>query len=410
MQSEHRKGRPVAVRNRSAVGILLSIVLIFLVIPAAGAAKGRLQIYVDANEGVDTATGTIDDPFATIGAAVAAVRSVHGGVDINVRAGTYADEMFPILIDANDRVIRGTASDGGQANPLIVARPVLPTGQAMIAVVADNVTLRDLRVDGGGSFNPELGTFPDRNYGIYIDTAQRFTVDGVTAEGTTVGVYARRSSGDVVDGTFTQNAVGIFIAAGDSKHQAAVRVSRNVVTLNCVGGAFFASTSMADVPVPAGVPLTTEALESSLDVELARNRISRNTNCRGAAGAQFFLHVGGDGGVQGSINAPVHDNVLADNGAHDLAIDSHRDGVEDTAPASFTGTFTNNVYSADASKRFIGFNFRFCETAPVTDSLITVVDPGGELAGFTYDATGARNTMVVNGVTYQGTNRPVACP
>jgi hypothetical protein len=283
------------VRNRCNVGILLSIVLISVVIPAAGVAKGRLQIYVDAKGGVDTATGTIDDPFATIGAAVAAVRSVRGGVDINVRAGTYRDESFPILIDANDRVIRGTPSDGGQANPLIVARPVLPTGQAMIAVIADNVTLRDLQVDGGGSFNPELRTLPDRNYGIYIDTAQRFTVDGVTAEGTTVGVYARRSSGDVVDGTFTHNSVGIFIAAGDSKHLAAVRVSQNVVTLNCVGGAFFASTSMADIPAPAGVPLTTEALESSLDVELARNRISRNTNGCGAAGAQFFLHVGGDG-------------------------------------------------------------------------------------------------------------------
>lgn len=190
-----------------------------------------------------------------------------------------------------------------------------------------------------------------------------------------------------------------------------MRVLQNVITMNCVGGAFFASTPMADIPVPTGVPLTTEALEGSLDVELARNRITRNTNGCGAAGTQFFLHVGGDGGVPGSINSSVHDNVLADNGAHDLAIDSHRDGVEDTAPASFTGTFTNNVYSADASKRFIGFNFRACDgSSPVTDSSITVVDPGGELAGFTYDATGARKTMVAKGVTFQGTNRPVACP
>jgi hypothetical protein len=276
------------VRNRSAVGILLSIVLIFVVIPAAGAAKGRLQIYVDANTGVDTATGTINDPFATIGAAVAAVRSVRGGVDINVRAGTYRDESFPILIDANDRVIRGTRSDGGQANSLIVARPVLPMGQAMIAVIADNVTLHDLDLDGGGAFGAEVHALPDRNYGVYIDTAQGFTVGGVTARGTTVGVYARRSSGDIVDGTFKQNNVGIFVAAGDPEHQAAVRVLQNVITLNCVGGAFFTSTSEADVPVPTGVPLTTEALEGSLDVELAHNRITRNTNGCGAAGTQFF--------------------------------------------------------------------------------------------------------------------------
>jgi hypothetical protein len=91
------------------------------------------------------------------------------------------------------------------------------------------------------------------------------------------------------------------------------------------------------------------------------------------------------------------------------AIDSHRSDAGDTAPSSFSGSFANNRYSADPWKRFIGFNFRACGSAPVTDSTITVMDPGGELGDFVYDASGARNTLLVNGIGYLGTNRPSPC-
>lgn len=384
--------------SRTVIAVVLTLASL-----SPAVAVDSLQMFVDARRGSDSATGTASDPFATIGAAVRAVRGAPGPVTINVRPGTYRSEVFPILIDSDDRTIRRV--EDSTLPVKVVASPRLGAGQAMFAVIADDVSIQGLSIDAG-RFEADTAF----NYGIYIDTANQFSIHNIVVQGAFLGLYARRSSGVVHQSTFKLNAgSGLFVAAGTADDPAVVQASANTSTSNCIGGAGFSATVMADTPPPAGVPLSVEPVSGTLDIDLGFNDFSGNSKKCSAAGAQFFLRVGGELASPGSINANVHDNRFVDN-VDDLAVDSHRAGSEDTAPSSFTGTFSNNTYSADPTKRFLGFNFRNCDgSAPVTDSLIAVTDPANELAGFVYDATGEHNTLLVNGNQLVGTNRPTLC-
>jgi hypothetical protein len=73
-----------------------------------------------------------------------------------------------------------------------------------------------------------------------------------------------------------------------------------------------------------------------------------------------------------------------------------------TAPAVFTGHFAGNVYSADRSKIFFGFAFRYPDSCYVTDSSIDDSYPGDEMDGFSHDnPPGSGNTLTVNGIAIE---------
>jgi hypothetical protein len=282
----------------------------------------------------------------------------------------------------------------------------------MLAIAAaDDVRLEGLSFDAGGAFEFHHGF----NFAIYVDGAQGFSIDGVEAKGAFIGIFARRSSGEIVDSHFTLNSgPGSLVCAGTTAIPAEVRYEGNLVDLNCIGGAFFSATLRTDFPPPEGVPVPpADPAPSRLDLDMVYNLIMHNSSACGAAGAQFFLHLGGAAEVSepGEIFAHIHHNTIAENGAHDVAVDTHRDGDACTAPATFMGTFADNTYSEDPSKNFLGFNFRECDgTVPVNDGTIALIDAGNELAGFVFDATGTRNVLTYNGEVLTGTNRPVPCP
>lgn len=394
---------------------VLGAVAVFDVAPAtADAAPSVVTFLVDAARGSDDGAGTEADPLGTIGAAVEAARDVGGPVRIDVRAGTYARETFPIVVDFDDCTIRAVPSSRGEGREVrIVAAPPLGPGHTMLAIAAADVRLEGLSFDAGGA----LGFPNSPNYAIYIDGAQGFSLDGVEAKGAFTGLFARRSSGEIVDSHFTLNSgPGSLVVAGTTAMPAEVRYEGNLVDRNCIGGAFFSATLRSGFPPPEGVPVPpADPAPSRLDLDMGYNRIMHNlTGCR-AAGAQFFLHLGGAAEVSepGEIVAHIHHNTIAENGAHDVAVGTHREGAECTAPSSFAGTFADNTYSEDPSKNknFFGFNFRDCDgTVPVNDGTIALIDAGNELAGFVFDATGTRNVLTYNGDVLTGTNRPVPCP
>jgi hypothetical protein len=378
----------------------------------AGAQPSVITFFVDAARGSDDGPGTEAGPFSTIGVAVEAARNVGGPVHIDVRSGIYSRETFPIVVDFDDCTIRAVPSSPGQGQEVrIVAAPPLGPENAMLAIAAADVKLEGLWFDAGGAVG--FPNFP--NYAIYIDGAQGFSIDGVKAQGAFLGLFARRSSGEIVASHFTLNSgPGSLVAAGTTAMPAEVRYEGNLVDRNMFGGAFFSATLRSGFLPPNGVPVPpADPAPSRLDLDMGYNLITHNLTGGAAAGAQFFLHLGEAAEVSepGEIVAHIHHNTIAENGFHDVAVGTHRDDAACTAPASFTGTFTENTYSDDPSKNIFGFNFRFCDgTVPVNDGTIALIDAGNELAGFVYDATGTRNVLTHNGAVLTGTNRPVPCP
>jgi Protein of unknown function (DUF1565) len=388
-------------------------------------ALGSHEIFVDANapSGGD---GSATSPFRTISLALALAREIRAvsvePISINVAAGSYVGhypskrrssnvETLPLVLDVNVLTIRGPEEAGTEQQVKITAIPPLATDQAVVAVIADDVTIEHIAIDAGQT---DLGaldrTFP--TYGLYIDRARDFSVREVRITGAFGnGIFSRLASGEILNSEMTGSLVGSFIGAGseDLGYPARVRYERN--RLNCIGGAFFSTGTfpsrhppfasaggrvLPDAPIPPA-PM--------LDLDLVGSEIVDNDPACNAAGVQFFLHVFDDGGQAGSMVARVENNTIARNGGHDLAVDSHLDPTPDgtcgtTAPAAFTGQFAGNVYSADRSKIFFGFAFRDPgESCYVTDSSIRISYPGDEMDGFShYNPPGYRNILTVNDV------------
>jgi hypothetical protein len=401
--------------------------------PSLSTVLGSHEIFVDVNAS-SGGDGSATRPFRTISLALALAREIRAvsvePIGINVAAGSYVGqypskkgssfgETLPLVLDVNALTIRGPEEAGTGQEVKITAAPPLGVDQAVVALIADDVTIERIAINAGQS---DFDFFQAKNfftYGVYIDRARDFSLRDVSITGATNGIFSRLASGEILDSKMTRNAGGSFIGAGseDLGYPARIRFERNRVALNCIGGAFFSTGTFPSRHPPLGsngervLPDAPIPPAPVLDLDLLGSEIVDNSRACGAAGVQFFLHladnvlhVGDDVGQAGSIVARVRDNTIARNGGHDLAVDSHVEPTDGTcgttAPAIFTGHFAGNVYSADRSKIFFGFAFRFPDgSCYVTDSSIDVSYPGDEMDGFSHDnPPGYGNTLMVNGV------------
>jgi hypothetical protein len=391
----------------------------------SSAVQGSYEIFVDANarSGGD---GSATRPFRTISLALALAREIRAvsvePISINVAAGSYVGqypskkgslfgETLPLVLDVNALTIRGPEEAGTGQMVKITAVPPLGVDQAAVALIADDVTIEHIAINAGqADFDALLRNFP--SYGLFIDRARDFSVRDVRIAAAGNGIFSRLAGGEILNSEMTGSLVGSFIGAGseDLGYPAKVRYERTRVALNCIGGAFFSTGTFPSRHPPFGsagervLPDAPIPPAPVLDLDLVGSEIVGNSPGCNAAGVQFFLHVFDDGGQAGSMVARVENNTIARNGGHDLAVDSHLDPTPETcgptAPAAFTGQFAGNVYSADRSKIFFGFAFRYLgDSCYVTDSSIDISYPGDEMDGFSHDnPPGYRNVLTVNGV------------
>jgi parallel beta-helix repeat protein len=111
---------------RRHVAVLLALSLALLLVTATGRAAASTVLYVDGSSTAcsDTGTGTLDQPYCTIGAAA---KSVIAGQTVQVAAGTYPEAVTVPTSGISTAPITFTAAPGaavtvsGQANGFVLS-------------------------------------------------------------------------------------------------------------------------------------------------------------------------------------------------------------------------------------------------------------------------------------------------
>ena len=215
------------------LSLALVCVMLFSCMTAVFADEAKTPatfIYV-AENGDDSAAGTVDAPLKTIAAAVKAAEGISGTVVVNLRGGAYQMTDTIALNDANsDLVIRAYAGEdvlvtGGTVLPYSAFKPctdeafleALSAKSAKSKIVSANIkdlgveNLGELRrqgfASGGGddigyaptlTYNEDaltLARYPNEGY-LYTATVIRSGADGEVIEGTSSAAEFEYTFGD----------------------------------------------------------------------------------------------------------------------------------------------------------------------------------------------------------------------
>lgn len=126
----------------------------------------------------------------------AAVDLVVPGGTIVVAEGTYTET---VTVDTKNVTIR--AAEG--ATPVVTA-PANDTGESVMNITADSVTVNGLGIDAAGT-----------NTGIEINGAANTTLSGVTVWNANTGIWSNGVGTVITESTVTATATGIVLSAAD---------------------------------------------------------------------------------------------------------------------------------------------------------------------------------------------------
>ena len=169
---------------KKLVALALLLCMVFSCMGAVWAADAQEAVFLYvATDGADTNNGTIDAPYATLPAAIAAARGIEGTVVINLRGGVYqASETITLTAEDSDLVIRAYQDEkveftGGNKVPYSAFSKVTDTA-ILNRIIEKNgkdkvmqANLKDLGITDYGVMRPkgfitidDLGFCPSLTY------------------------------------------------------------------------------------------------------------------------------------------------------------------------------------------------------------------------------------------------------
>jgi hypothetical protein len=204
---------------------------------AVAATHGAMDYYVDARNGNDLATGSLDDPLKTI---TQALSLATDGDSIRVLPGLYDaanGEAFPLMVPAGVSVFGDEANKGsGEDSTMVVGGGLVGgTNQSAAFRPESNTLIAGFRVTNAVE-TPEA-PFP---HGIMVGIVGPPTANNVTIRNNTLtrngaaGAMLLASSGHSVTGNVSvdNNRSGLWFQVGDATNSV---VENNVLTGNVYG-------------------------------------------------------------------------------------------------------------------------------------------------------------------------------
>lgn len=308
--------------------------------------------------------------YPTIAAAVAAARTrTDSSTTIHIAPGVYAESG--IVLDVPNLTLAGTAllargPDGfpldSDSQPAVAeVRKDLPIGTVMFQVLAPNVRITELVLDGLRPRPPPEG--PGRG-GVLITIDGALSSDGFSIEGSVLrqsgqGINLRMASGAIQGNRITLLNSGSAVFGGRPEDAKAVAFRDNLVDRNAnVGAAFQGGTGSRNFPI---FPRVDDG-PGSLSVEVSGNEFRENgTDMPNFAnlGLSFLVNddTRSDTTQPARLEAHVHDNLFIENRhwgvsvAQRVAPNARLTGFE------FEGTFERNRYCGNGLNEAI-FAFR----------------------------------------------------
>jgi hypothetical protein len=387
--------------------IWISLVAFVLALAAQPAFSATLFVDAAAPPG-----GNGSSPAHAFTSLVDAVAAAHvlprrGALVIHLTAGTYplpaSKRGDGLLIDVPGLRLEGETQlslDAAGVPQAVIGgatRITGVTGQALLRVRADGVSLSGLILDG-----VDRGS---TSWTLVADGSPNFTMSKCVSYNAFFGVLVRSASATLEQNIFgtpaAGNQMGALVAGGPQAANVSVVFQRNRVEGNGFLGAVFMGDNAA---VASAYDLS---VDSALHATIAGNEFVGNT----VGGLALSLRENPSISAvdhTAYLVAAVHDNVVRDNvhfGVFIHAAQGVFSGPEvcrKSPPARVDAVFANNVFSGngagdghftfDAVATDLGF-FGSCF---VNVSSILVDFPNGS---FDYVLGGTGNTMVINGVT-----------
>ena len=308
--------------------------------------------------------------YPTIAGAVAAARlRTDGSTTIHVAPGVYAESG--IVLDVPNLTLTGTAPLARGADGFLLdsihqsgiarVQKDLPAGAIMLKVVAANVRISGLVLDGLRPLPPPTGS-GQGGLVIFIDGAfassDGFSIDGNLIQESGQGISSRMASGTIQGNRLTLLMTGTASWGGRPEDAKSVVFRDNIVIGNGnVGAAFQGGNGSKN---PPQVP--TEDGPGSLFTEVSGNEFRGNgsdTANFANVGLSFLVNDDSrsDATQPARLEAYVHDNLFIENRfwgldvAQRLAPNALITGYE------FDGTFERNRYCGNGLNAAI-FAFR----------------------------------------------------
>jgi hypothetical protein len=388
---------------------LIWISLVAFVLALAAQPACSATIFVDAAAPPGGNGSAPAHAFVSLVDAVAAARVLprQGALVIHLAAGTYplpaSKRGDGLLIDVPRLRLEGETQlsfDAAGVPQAVIGgatRITGVTGQALLRVRADGVSLSGLILDG-----VDRGS---TSWTLVADGSPNFTMSKCVSYNAFFGVLVRSASATLEQNIFgtpaAANQMGALVAGGPEAANVSVVFQRNRVE----GNGYFGAVFMGDNAAVASA--YDPSVDSALHATIAGNQFVGNTLDGLALSLRENPYLSAVDHTAYLV-ADVHDNVVRDNVYFGVMIHAPQgvrgpEACRKSPPARVDAAFANNVFSGNGAG-----DGHFTFDAVVTDlglfpavcfvnfSSILVDFPNGS---FDYVLGGTGNTLVINGVT-----------
>jgi hypothetical protein len=289
-------------------------------------------IFVDCAAGPG-GTGSSSLPLSTIGSAVAKARTMGGTTQqrIQVTAGVCDGETLPILLNVSVRI-----EGAGDETVVTTAQPpaLPPTGPPFFQIIANGVTLTNLRIDGKLELQPNERVIPHTvPVGVVAADARGFEISHLRIERLGQAVRSERSSGIIAHNRLETNA-GMFLSGAPAANPAVVTVAHNEIVYRLNGIAAAGSAPPANPVPPAGRIQGTDLYATIHNNDVITT--FTDTQDTNPAALRMSPSVGNGNPVAGFVDLNLHHNRFL--GSHKYGVMFHGGMPTRRANPTYTGT------------------------------------------------------------------------